>query len=260
MGKIILVTGGSSRLGIEIVKKLAMGDTLVYAGIRDVGKLNFKNRNVFSIKLDITKDADCKKTVEFIYKKHGRIDVLVNCAGYSIIGPTVNFTSKDYLSILNTNVVGAFRLIREVFPHMVKHGGGKIINITSLHGLIPVPNFGLYNSSKFAFEALGQTLRYEFEKNNVFVTNIAPGAIKSHITKKVPFPHKPFREKFKLLDILMPMITTEEIAKNVMDVVMSSNPPVSLMLGSDTKITNLLHRFLPSFFWGKLQSFVWNKK
>lgn len=260
MRKVILVTGSSSELGKKIVEKFSNDGDIVYAATRNPNKLEVNRNRVRAIKLDVTEDGDCKEAVAKIIKKEGKLDVLVNVAGNSLAGPTLDFTAEDYLSILNINVVGAFRIIQQVVPYMVKRKSGRIINITSLSGLVAFPNFGLYSSSKFALEALGLSLRYELAKNNVWVTNIAPGAIKSEIEKQNSIPHKTAREKFKLLGLLMPMVTTNEIADNILEVTKMKKPPPSVILGTDAKIIYLLRKFLPSSFWDSLQFFVWNRK
>jgi NAD(P)-dependent dehydrogenase (short-subunit alcohol dehydrogenase family) len=173
-------------------------------------------------------------------------------------GPTSSFTPDDYLNLLDTNAVGAFRLIREVVPHMQKQKSGRIVNITSLNGLVSLPNFGLYSSSKFAFEALGLALRYELAKDGILVTNIAPGAIAS--PAKFDMPHKSAREKFWLLKILMPMISYEKVAQAINSVLKDDMPPARVLLGADAKITFFLYRFLPISLWDNLMFYIWNKK
>lgn len=246
MKKIVLITGGTSELGQAIIREFTSANYKVYAPT--------------SSKLDVQQDESCKMFISKILKKDGRIDILINCAGYSRSGPTTDFSSSDFLKIIDTNVVGAFRLIKEVVPSMKKRKLGRIVNITSLSGLVALPNFGIYSASKFALEALGLSLRYELEKCNIWVTNIAPGAIKSEVIDSKPLRHRPFREKFRLLDFLMPMVTTDKIAKVALKVSEAKRPRASMVLGSDAKIVYALYRFLPRFFWDKLQFFVWNSK
>lgn len=260
MNKIVLLTGASSKLGEEIIKKFLEERCVVYAGIRNVNKIKIHNPSLHPIKLNITSDKDCIEAVKFILKKEKKIDVLINAAGYSLAGPALDVNPNDYLSLLNTNVVGAFRLIKQVAPVMKKLKQGRIINITSLCGLISLPNFGPYSSSKFAFEALGLSLRYELARDNIWVTNVAPGAIKSDDSKKIIMPHKPLREKIKLLNLLMPMVTSETIAQKILEIVKNNRPPASLILGVDSKMSYLLHKLLPSRLWDKLQFFLLYKK
>jgi short-subunit dehydrogenase len=260
MNKVVLITGASSELGGEIIKKFLNEKYVIYAGTREVNKIKIYHPKLHPIKLDITSDKSCIQAVKRIFKLEGRIDVLINAAGYSTAGPALDINPNDYLFLLNTNVVGAFRLIQQVVPIMKKLKQGRIINITSLCGLISLPNFGAYSSSKFAFEALGSALRYELAKDNIWVTNVAPGAIKSNNVNKISMPHKPMREKIRLLSLLMPMITPETIAQKIFKITKKNRPPASLILGIDSKISYLLHKLLPSRLWDRLQFFLLYKK
>ena len=267
MSQVVLITGCSSGLGKLTAERLANQGYIVYAGIRkpeDIKDLKSvwktKYPTLYPIKLDVTSDGDCKRVVKKIITDQGGIDVLINNAGYTIVGPTDRFTTKAYLDILNTNTVGAFRLIREVLPHMRSKRSGRIINITSLNGLLALPNFGLYSSSKFALEALGQSLRYELNTYGIWVTNIEPGAI----AKKDPaggkrLPHTPAREKFWIIKKLMPMITQEEVVKRIEGVIVNPTPPARVIIGRDAQITTFLQRFLPQRIWDFLLCLVWNK-
>lgn len=259
MKKIALVTGASSQLGSKIIEVLAANSFKVYAGGRNVRGIA-KGDSITPIKLDITKNSDVRRAVSEVIKKEGKIDVLVNCAGVTLVGPTIDFSPEDFQKILDINTVGAFRLIREVVAYMIKQKQGRIINITSLNGLVALPNFGLYCASKHALEALGLSLRYELAIKNVWITNIAPGAIYS--SEKLPgeMPHKPAREKFKILYYIMPMVTVDKIAKKVLDLLQKDNPPARVLLGADVVVTTTLQRLLPMSVWDFLIKFVWRKK
>lgn len=258
--KIVLITGYSSELAQAITARLPESAYIIYAGVRMLQKAATPSNHVYQIKLDVSDDQSCKRVVGFIIKKHRRVDVLINLAGYSVAGATGKFETSDYLAILNTNSAGAFRLIKLVLPHMQKHLFGRIINVTSLSGLVALPNFGIYSSSKFALEALGKSLRYEVAKYNVWVTNVAPGAIASSKTNHSPMPHKPFRQKFKLAALVLPMITPNSIAEKIANLLEQSHPPASLLLGNDTIIASLLQRFLPASIWDRLLLYIWSKK
>lgn len=258
MQKVILVTGASSGLGKEIIEILSK-DYVVYAGIRNIGEVE-EGENIRSVKLDITSDKDTKDAIEKIVKDEGRVDVLVNVAGYTLVGPSLDFTSDDFSKLLDVNTVGAFRLIKNAVLDMKKRKEGRIINITSLNGLISFPNFGLYSASKHGLDALGLALRYELAKDGIWVTNIAPGAILSDEKTSKALPHKPAREKFKFLYFLMPMVTRREVALKIRDLIESSNPPGEIIMGADAKITTFLKRVPPPFIWEYLMSYVWSKK
>lgn len=266
MPQVVLITGCSRGLGKLLAERLATKGFIVYGGVRkpeDIERLKSFWKDfrpaIHPIKLDITLDKDCRKAVKKILANERRIDVLVNNASYTPAGPTDGFTTRDYLAVLNTNAVGAFRLIREVVPPMRSQNSGRIINITSLNGILALPNFGLYSSSKFALEALGLALRYELKKSGIWVTNIEPGAIQTKTKSVKRLPHVPAREKFWILKKLMPMVTEEEVVEAIEKVIGSKKPPARVILGRDAQITTFLQRFLPQRLWDLLLSFVWGK-
>lgn len=257
MQKVALVTGASSRLGNLVINEFLSKGFIVYGASRKSTSGKHK-----SIKLDVTSDRDCKTAITKIIKEEGRLDVLVNVAGVTFTGEGVSFSSNDYLDILNTNAVGAFRLLREVVPHMKGQGGGKIINVTSLNGLVSLPGFALYSSSKHALEALGLAMSYELKANNIYVTNIAPGAIDfgSMKNEKKSTAHKPAREKFRILYYLLPMVKAHGIAKKVLEVAESKHPTNRIVMGRDARIMTTMQRVLPRRVWNSLMNYVWHKK
>lgn len=264
MKKIVLVTGCSRGLGRLLAVNLSTQGFIVYAGVREAeakialdeewrkGKLDIR-----AVKLEVTSDEDCQNAVKKIISEEGRLDVLINNASVSLAGRGEEASVRDYLNVLNVNSVGAFRLIKEVLPYMKNQKSGRIVNITSLNGRVALPNFSLYSSSKFALEALGLALRQELRKYGVYVTNIAPGAIANPKEESKKLPHKTLRERFWLANILMPMVTREEITKCVKSVILSSDPPAQIILGRDCQIATFLQRFLPQFLWDKLLSSIW---
>jgi len=187
--------------------------------------------------------------------------VIINNAGYALSGSMQSFSDIEFLDLLNTNAVGAFRLIKLAYRHMRKQKYGKIINITSFCGRVALPNFSLYCASKFALEAMGEALYYEFAKKNIHVTTIAPGAmIETKYTKVSDQKRAWQRDKLFLLRVLMPSLSHEEINKKIHTILQSDSPPKSVLMGRDTNITFFLQRFLPNSIFDKLMFYVWNKK
>lgn len=266
MSQIVLITGCSRGLGKLLTETLTSKGFIVYAGLRkpgDVKRLKSlwkdSHPTIHTMKLDITVEEDCKKAIREIVVNEGRIDILINNAGYTLAGPVNGFTAQEYLDILNTNTVGTFRLIQEVVPQMRSQKAGRIINITSLNGLLVFPNFGLYSSSKFALEALGLALRYELKNSSIWVTNVEPGAIATESAPPKKFSHVPVREKFWLIRKLMPMVTQEKVIKKIEKVINSSRPPARVIIGRDAKVTTFLQRFLPQRLWDFLLSLIWKR-
>lgn len=256
MKKVALITGATSDLGKEVVKKLSAKGYIVFATSRE--KFTPENKNVVAFLLDVRNREKCEDVVKKIIKKRKRIDCLINIAGYTISGPTLSFEEDDLKELLDVNLFGPFRLIKIVYPFMKRAGGGRIINITSLNGLVSLPNFGLYSSSKHALEALGNALYYELYKEKIFVTNLAPGAIKKE-DGKLLIPHKPAREKFFILKLLMPMLKAEEVAEVIVELLENPSPPPTLVMGADAKIVLALKGILPGFIWSRLMRYVWER-
>ena len=229
MKEVVLVTGSSSGLGQEITLFLSKKDFVVYGGSRTETEID----GVKWLKLDITSDKSCKEAVHEIIKKEGKIDVLINNAGYALSGPF------------------------EILVNMKSRGGGKIINITSLSGLVSFPNFSVYSASKFAFQAFSESIRYELLKDNINITVVAPGAIYSE--EKVKLQHKSARQKLWPLRLLLPFVRGEKIVQKIYEIIKMDRPPVITVVGRDAKIIWVLNRLLPRALWDKLQKFIWSK-
>lgn len=265
MKKIILITGCSSGLGKSLAKFLAERGHTVFAGIRNEEQrkklaADWKPyQNLIPIALDITNDTQCHEVVEKIRNEKKKIDVLINNAGYTLAGPIETFTTKNFIKLLDTNMVGAFRLIREVIPSMKERKSGQIINVTSLNGLVALPNFSLYCSSKFALEGLTRSLVHELKKDNIKITNVEPGAMKGEVEneKKKKLPHTPAREKFWLVKFLLPIISIDDVAKRIVTIIESEQPPTSVLIGRDAIFTTMLQRILPDLLWNKLINKIW---
>ena len=128
------------------------------------------------VELDVSSDASVEKAIEEVLANARTIDVLVNNAGVASAGITEAFTPDQAKVVFNTNVVGVLRTSRAVLPAMRKHRDGLIINIGSILGRVTFPFFGIYGASKFAVEALTESLRYEVSQLGIDVTLVQPSA------------------------------------------------------------------------------------
>lgn len=251
--KVILITGGNSGLGKVIAEHLISKGYIVY-GTSRIAPLS-KIDGMHFLKLDITSDVETKNAINEIIKKEKRIDTIINNAGITLTGPTLGFTAEDFKNILDTNLIGSFRLLKAAlaFPNKPK----LVINITSLNGFLSLPNFGLYCASKFAMEGLGLALRYELAPLTK-VVNVAPGALFMQSAKKMP--HKPAREKFPLLNLLMPLTLPEDVAKAIEKLIMASSVPPRILVGRDAHIINLMQKILPFSLFDRIVFYIWRKK
>lgn len=251
--KVILITGGRSGLGFVIAKWLYGDGNIIYCTTRNLGDLTIKDLNFLS--LNIISDADVDNLITKVIAREGRVDVLINNAGITLSGPTLNFSANEFKNIIDTNVIGPFRIIKKLVS--IHHHSILIINITSLSGIFSLPNYGLYSASKFALEALGIALRYELYSKSIRVVNLTVGAL--DFPGKGVMQHKPVREKSYIMNFLMPLTSPEKVAKIVGCLISSKNPPTRVLIGRDAHIINALNKFIPMFILEKIVLYFWNK-
>jgi NAD(P)-dependent dehydrogenase (short-subunit alcohol dehydrogenase family) len=199
VNKIAIVTGSSSGIGLETSLTLAENNFTTYATMRNLDKASNilevaerKNLPINVVQLDVTDDTSVQQAIQFVSEKEGRIDLLVNNAGYALLGAAEDLCSEDIQAQFNTNLFGVYRTIKEVIPIMRKQaGGGTIINIGSVNGFVASPCASAYVATKFALEGLTQSLRYELAPFGIKVTIIDAGAIKTNIiTNGMLIPNK----------------------------------------------------------------------
>ena len=206
MEKIALVTGSSSGIGLETVLSLARDGYHTFASMRNIGKAGElehaakkENLSVEIIELDVDKEESIISAVKKIVTKNGRLDVLVNNAGYGQFGCTEDLTIDDFRKQFETNFFSIVRIIQEVAPIMRKQNSGNIINISSVAGRMGLPGSPAYISSKFALEGLGECLRYELGQFGIKTTLIEPGVIKTNFFNSMKVPESKIDPKYKTL-------------------------------------------------------------
>ncbi len=176
--KTALVTGASSGIGEATARKLAGLGYTVYGAARRTDRLRqLATDGIRPLAMDVTDDASMTTGVERILAETGRLDVLVNNAGYGSYGAIEDVPLDEARHQFEVNVFGAARLAQLVLPHMRAQHGGTIVNITSMGGKVCTPMGGWYHGTKFALEALSDCLRMETEPFGVRVVVIEPGAI-----------------------------------------------------------------------------------
>lgn len=180
MSKVVLITGASAGIGRATAIYLAQNGYNVYGAARRVEKM--QELAAFGIKpiaLDVTQDESMVTCVNRILNETGSIDILVNNAGFGSYGSIEDVPLQDARYQLEVNVFGAMRLTQLALPAMRKNKYGKIVNISSVGGKIAFPLGGWYHASKFALEALSDSLRNEVREFGIDVLVIEPGATKS---------------------------------------------------------------------------------
>lgn len=180
MKKVALVTGASAGIGAATARLLAQSGYTVYGVARRVDKMaGLRDLGIKTIAMDVADDASMVKAVDHIIAEQGRIDVLVNNAGFGSYGAVEDVPMEDARYQLEVNVIGLARLCQLVLPHMREQHFGKIVNITSIGGKMATPLGGWYHASKFAVEGLSDSLRLEVKPFGVDVIIIEPGGVKT---------------------------------------------------------------------------------
>ncbi len=172
MKKVILITGISSGFGKETASLLAKQGHIVYGTLR---KDTAADPLVKTVLMDLNDSSTITSAVEKIIKTEGRIDVLINNAGMHTGGPIETLPLDTIRQQMNTNFLGVVQLIQLVLPVMRKQGGGKIINFSSIGGLMGLPYQGIYSAGKFAIEGMSEALRMEVKEFKIKVVVINPG-------------------------------------------------------------------------------------
>ncbi|WP_343675317.1 oxidoreductase [Chitinophaga sp.] len=180
MKKTVLVTGASAGIGKATAILLAQNGYHVYGAARRMEKMqDLEAYGIRPIVLDVTKDESIKDGISQILKEAGSIDILVNNAGFGLEGAIEDVSIEDARYQLEVNVFGAMRLAQLVLPKMRENKYGKIVNISSVGGKIAFPLGGWYHASKFALEALSDSMRIEVREFGIDVIVVEPGATKS---------------------------------------------------------------------------------
>ncbi|HEY8079755.1 MAG TPA: SDR family oxidoreductase [Labilithrix sp.] len=185
--KIALVTGASRGIGYASSLALANEGATIVATARTkkdldalVSAIEKGGGKAKAITCDVTKSADVASCVKQAASAFGRIDILVNNAGIGGYRPFLDWTEEDYDRIMAVNAKSTWLFSKEVIPHMLKQGGGNIVNLSSVAGLQGYPSEGIYCMSKFAQVALAQSLDREFFQKNIKVSLVCPGGVETH--------------------------------------------------------------------------------
>lgn len=178
--KVALITGASSGIGKETAYKLHDNGFVVYGAARRTEKMkDLDEKGIQVVALDITQEDSIETCLKQIIEKEGRIDVLVNNAGYGSYGAVEDVPISEARRQFEVNIFGLARLTQLVLPYMRKNHYGKIVNISSIGGKIYTPYGGWYHATKHALEGLSDCLRLETKKFGVDVILVEPGGIKT---------------------------------------------------------------------------------
>ena len=181
MNKVILITGASSGIGRETAKLFQSKNWKVAATMRSPEKAEDlrKIADVECLRLDVTDTDSIKEAIAATMEKFGRIDAVVNNAGYGLVGAFEAATGEQIQKQFQTNVFGLMNVCREILPVFRRQKRGIIVNVASMGGRIAFPLYSLYHATKWAVEGFSESLQYEVEQFNIRIKIIEPGPIKT---------------------------------------------------------------------------------
>jgi len=184
--KVVLITGASSGIGKACAKYLSSKDFRVYGTSRKASfpPVEKDDHNVIMIRMDVKDDISIQQGIDYILDKEGRIDAVVNNAGWGISGSIEDTTVDQVRQLFETNYFGQLRVCRSVIPIMRKQQKGHIINVSSIGGVLGLPFQGIYSATKFAIEGMTEALRMEVQEFGISVVLVEPGDFKTSFTKQ----------------------------------------------------------------------------
>lgn len=181
---VVLISGCSSGIGLALARECASRGCRVFATARKPEVIeNLKREGMETAALDVTSQESIDACVAGVLSQTGRIDVLINNAGYALIGPMIDLSVDDLRRQFETNVIGLMALTKSVVPYMLKERSGLVVNIASVSGICATPFAGAYCATKAAVNLLSTSLRIELAPFGIDVITVQPGAIKSDFGK-----------------------------------------------------------------------------
>lgn len=256
--RVVLISGCSTGIGRALALEFASRDWRVFATARKPETINdLKTSNMDIVALDVTDEKSIKSCVDLIVTKTGRIDMLVNNAGLLLIGPLVELDTDELRLQFETNVLGLAALTRTVAPYMIQRRSGKIVNMSSVSGVLPTPFAGAYCSTKAALTAFSDSLRMELAPFGVKVIIVQPGGIKSNLSINADRELDRFRKTVygPVQEFIVARAhasqekaTPAEIfAKKLVDKLVQENTPSLIRLGKDSRLMPFIAKFPRAF-------------
>jgi NAD(P)-dependent dehydrogenase (short-subunit alcohol dehydrogenase family) len=259
---VVLITGCSSGIGFLTAVRFARAGYRVFASMRDpargaalVQQAAQEGWWMRTPALDVTQDESVATAVAAMLKEtDGRIDVLVNNAGYLVIGPVEESTPDELSAQLDTNVVGVLRTLRAVLPAMRAQGRGAVVNISSVLGRVALPANGIYQASKWALEALTETLRYELRPFGIRVICVEPGPFKTEIrhnqvrTGPATAQDSPYRwlvDRYLASSGRLRRGKPEKVAEVIFRAATAAHPRLRWSVGATAMLSSNLRRLIP---------------
>ena len=256
-GKVVIITGASSGIGREAARLFAEKGWQVVATMRDIsrGKELLKFGKVELVRLDVTDPDSIKAAFDGAMKKHGRIDVLVNNAGYALAGPIEGATREQMQSQVDTNLVGLMDATARVLPCMRKGKAGTIINVSSMGGKVAFPLYSAYHATKFGVEGFTESLQHEIRQFGIRAKLVEPGVIGTDFYSRsmVKLSHPAYEKYSRALGKMNSRegIPPARVAETIYRAATDGSGKLRYTVGNDAKQLSFLRKILPdgAFAW-----------
>jgi NAD(P)-dependent dehydrogenase (short-subunit alcohol dehydrogenase family) len=251
--KVVVVTGSSSGIGLQTSLMLARNGFITYATMRTPERgtviktaVEKENLPIKVVELDVTDDDSVKGAIRTIESDAGRIDVLVNNAGYALGGALEDLSIEEIKAQYETNLLGLIRVTQSVLPIMRRQKSGIIVNLSSGAGIFGIPGASAYTSTKFAVEGLSESIGYELEPFGIKVVLIEPGFIQTNfanamvIAKNAQDPTSPYSQILQRVAANSAEATKsgsspDLVAKVILNAVTKPNPNLRYLVGKDVE-------------------------
>lgn len=250
--KVILITGVSSGIGRAAALAFKARECQVFGTVRDIDTTS-PLHDVTLIEMDVRNEYSVQQAIESVMAKAGRIDVLVNSAGVSLVGAVEETSVEEATRLFDTNFFGALRTTRAVLPQMRSQKSGRIVNVSSVLGFLPAPFMGIYAASKHALEGMSETLDHELRESGVRVTLVEPSFTRTKFdvnstetAEKIAFYED---ARNQTLGIILKKIGTASLPESVAETIVTAalgpwkmrNTPVG-----EARLLARLRRFAPA--------------
>lgn len=256
--KVVLITGCSSGIGRALAQEFFKQNFTVYATAREIETLDeLKQQGMHTLSLDVNDKKNVDEVISQIIQQSGKIDILINNAGYASISPLIDLSPDALENQFKTNVFSPLYLIQKTYPHMKENGGGMIVNIGSISGIFSTPFAGAYCATKAAVHKLSDALRMELAPFNIKVVTVQPGAISSNFgnrsEKEVAQNVSTKSDYSPIMDAIYQRAQTSQenptlveiFVKKLIDKLTEPNPKSIIRLGKGSHSLLLLKRLLP---------------
>jgi short-subunit dehydrogenase len=257
-GKAVVITGGSRGLGLVMARQFAAEGAKLTLIARDEADLrraadDIRTREPFAEVLtapaDVRKRYEAERAIGQTLDRFGSVDVIVNNAGIIHVGPLDHMKLADYEDAMNTHFWGPLYMVLAALPHMRRQGGGRIVNISSIGGKIAAPHLAPYSASKFALTGLSDSLRIELMRENIIVTTVCPGLMRTGSPVNAMFKGKRPQEYawFAISDSLpLSSINAERAARQILNACRHGD--AELVITVQAKLAVLARAMAPELF------------